>query len=84
MLQWAYCFVFIWYTHIAGIYKVPLFTFMKDSLSLYVSNIHKQDKGILLTVGSLPLIACDPGDLKVKVYSSLNLISSRFLAVSVN
>lgn len=84
MLQWAYCFVFIWYTHIARTYKVPFFTFMKDSLSLYVSNIHKQDKRIPLTVGSLLLIACDPGDLKVKVYSSLDLIRSHFLYVSVN
>lgn len=80
MLQRAYCIVFSCFTYIATTYKVQFFTVMKDSLSLLVSNIHKhfQDKRILVRVGSLLLIASDPGDLKVKVYSSLDLIRSVF------
>lgn len=68
MLRWAYCFVFIWYTHIASTYEAQFFTFMKDSLSLHVSNIHKyfRDKGIFVGAASLLLIACDPGDPKLK------------------
>lgn len=70
------------HTHISSTYKVHFFTFMKYLyFSLHISNIHNhfKDIDVLVTAGSLLLIACDIGDLGVKVYSSLDLIRRRFL-----
>lgn len=51
-------FVSIRCTHVASMYKVEFLTFMKDSLSLHVSDIHKyfQDKGTLVTIVSMLVI----------------------------